>query len=799
MDAKYSVIYKGEVVETMVMAEVELNLQKRYQLSEQKSKELLSNPRIIKQGLTQEQALHIQKSLLGNGLKTHLHNEFLQTDASQSEPQTHPTDATIKLNKASAKNETSAAGSFDKNEIDKIFSGSMPTIDSSFSYNAGLFATLLLTLCIPFLYINITALVVFNTGSFIVNLSDWFDFQHNAVIKFFVAISLIFMGLLLSFFLLRPLIPQNYRHSDEVLDPASHPNLFYLVKKLSAYMSVPMPCEIRMNNQVNASASLKDGIKSIKQGELVLTLGYPLVSGMNTRQLVGVIAHEFGHFSQRNGMAVYYLINTINYWLQERAYADYGLALLLKRWREKTNSDYLLIPIMTASAGIWLSQQLLKRLFHMSLYCSQHMSRLMEFNADHHECKIVGSQTFTDTSLRLHQLSYASQKVAEINEFFWNENVLLKNIPKAINTLTNELEKHEKQSIQDSIDLQRSHPWDSHPANNQRIDHAQALNEEGIFHLELDASVLFNHYTVLCEEATLAVYNGNTANKFNDKVVANDTLLATHKEDQDSVKLIRIAQFGVDLQGRLPTIPAELPVKLQRASLKDIDGFYLDIQQLVKENIARYCQLRDKRVLHSQAFAYVEAGFKVNNEDFGLTPDEANHVSRTLDTTRSNFHDNETSFSRYDQLVTARLFANLNAKPSRHLLLAHPHLEALKVIKGLEKDLHQIEIYDACIKMLLNDKAGGMAIKQTIERYRVKLAALTESVMQQIATVDAVNRFSDQPMSLLDFAHSWHAKPELEVNVLRASHLAHYAATIYSSLMKQHNLHLRKLLLISQS
>ena len=52
----------------------------------------------------------------------------------------------------------------------------------------------------------------------------------------------------------------------------------------------------------------------------MLTVGLPLVEGLNVRQLGGVLAHEFGHFAQGSGMCLTYLIRSVNAWFGRVAY-----------------------------------------------------------------------------------------------------------------------------------------------------------------------------------------------------------------------------------------------------------------------------------------------------------------------------------------------------------------------------------------------------------------------------------------------------------------------------------------------
>jgi hypothetical protein len=54
--------------------------------------------------------------------------------------------------------------------------------------------------------------------------------------------------------------------------------------------------------------------------DLVLTIGMPLVAGMSLRQFAGVLAHEFGHFSQGAGMRLSFIIRSINLWFMRVVY-----------------------------------------------------------------------------------------------------------------------------------------------------------------------------------------------------------------------------------------------------------------------------------------------------------------------------------------------------------------------------------------------------------------------------------------------------------------------------------------------
>ena len=84
-------------------------------------------------------------------------------------------------------------------------------------------------------------------------------------------------------------------------------------------VGAPTPSRIEVDCEVNASARLASGPLTPSR-DLVLTIGLPLVTGLDLKQFAGVLAHEFGHFSQGAGMRLSYLIRSINMWFARVVY-----------------------------------------------------------------------------------------------------------------------------------------------------------------------------------------------------------------------------------------------------------------------------------------------------------------------------------------------------------------------------------------------------------------------------------------------------------------------------------------------
>lgn len=121
--------------------------------------------------------------------------------------------------------------------------------------------------------------------------------------------------------MVKPLFaPRAPRSQPLALNPESEALLFGFVTRVCAVVGAPFPARIDVDCELNASASLRRGFKSLLSNDLVLTIGLPLVAGTNISQLAGVIAHEFGHFTQGFGMRLQYVIRRVNHWFARVIY-----------------------------------------------------------------------------------------------------------------------------------------------------------------------------------------------------------------------------------------------------------------------------------------------------------------------------------------------------------------------------------------------------------------------------------------------------------------------------------------------
>ena len=88
--------------------------------------------------------------------------------------------------------------------------------------------------------------------------------------------------------------------------------------------------------------------------ELVLTVGLPFVAGLTLKEFAGLLAHEFGHFTQASGMRVSLLIRMVNYWFARVVYERDAWDQALAEW-SKGGNGYLMALAGITRLAVWLT------------------------------------------------------------------------------------------------------------------------------------------------------------------------------------------------------------------------------------------------------------------------------------------------------------------------------------------------------------------------------------------------------------------------------------------------------------
>jgi hypothetical protein len=328
------------------------------------------------------------------------------------------------------------------------------------------------------------------------------------IFKLLVYITPLFAGLVLVFFMVKPLFARRPKGAQPLaLNPGAEPFLFAFIAKICETVGAPFPKRIDLDCNLNAAAGFRRGLLSLFGHDLVLTIGLPLVAGLNVTQFAGVLAHEFGHFTQGFGMRLTYIIRSVNGWFARVVYERDAWDLMLEEWAE-TEDGRIAIIVACARFAVWSSRLVLKVLMYLGHGIGCFMLRQMEFDADSYEIKLAGSADFESTSRRMHVLTEVLGLTYKKIRVGWNQSrELPENFSAYLMHTDTDLRDDKRTAIEDTMGLDKSGLFDTHPSNGDRIRAARQANEAGVFQCDLPASALFTNFEVVAKQVTMLHYS----------------------------------------------------------------------------------------------------------------------------------------------------------------------------------------------------------------------------------------------------------------------------------------------------
>ena len=329
---------------------------------------------------------------------------------------------------------------------------------------------------------------------------------RGMLVKFSLYAAPIVGGAIATFFMIKPLLARRAPAAQPLaLSPAAEPRLFALVQGVCDAVGAPFPNRIDLDCQLNAAASFRRGVWSFVGNDLVLTIGLPLVAGLSVRQFAGVLAHEFGHFTQGFGLRLTYLIRSVNDWFVRVVYQKDAWDVWLEEW--EADSWYVWFAVVSSKFGVWFSRSLLKILMRVGFAIGGFMLRQMEYDADTYEINLAGSETFETSTKRMAVLGYANSLChREMNSSWTSKRLLPDNFPAFLLAQSQVLSTELQTQIEDAVGLAQTGPFDTHPSSGDRIRQARQAGAPGIFGLEGAAWELFSNFEAVSKQVTYLHY-----------------------------------------------------------------------------------------------------------------------------------------------------------------------------------------------------------------------------------------------------------------------------------------------------
>lgn len=266
------------------------------------------------------------------------------------------------------------------------------------------------------------------------------------------------------------------------------PKLFAYIKEIADEVEIDFPKRIYLSSDVNAcvfyDSSFWSMIFPIRKN---LQIGIGLVNTISEQEFKAILAHEFGHFSQRS-MKVGSYVYHVNQVIYNMLYENESFDQMIQKWGNI--SGYFSFFVSVAVKIIHGIQWILRRMYDLINVSYMALSREMEFHADEIAANVAGYLPLKESLLRMDLADHSYHGVLNFYNKRIPENIKSKNIYKEQKFVMNFLATQNNLSFKNNLpivselDLSKYNKskltikdqWASHPSIEERVKALERTN-----------------------------------------------------------------------------------------------------------------------------------------------------------------------------------------------------------------------------------------------------------------------------------------------------------------------------------
>lgn len=327
-------------------------------------------------------------------------------------------------------------------------------------------------------------------------------------ITLFVAAGLASVGILILIFLIKFIFKKHKQDRSHLVEITreQEPELFAFIEDIAMQTGAQFPKHVYLSADVNASVFYDSSFWSmflpVKKN---LLIGIGLVNSASKDEFKGVLAHEFGHFSQ-SSMKVGSYVYQVNQVIYNMLYENDSYSDIVGTWA----NIHVLITIFVHLAVkiVSIIQSILQKMYEVVNISYMGLSREMEFHADEVAANVSGSYPLINFFLRTQLADYSYQSVLNYYQNRIGESKKPINIFPQQNFVMNRLAHLDELPIENNLPqvnleqlnrynkskLNISNQWASHPSTEDRVAALKKLNIQKESDPGLMASGLFKNY-----------------------------------------------------------------------------------------------------------------------------------------------------------------------------------------------------------------------------------------------------------------------------------------------------------------
>lgn len=326
-------------------------------------------------------------------------------------------------------------------------------------------------------------------------------------LTFMIGGGLLCMGILILIFLFKFIFVKNVVDRSHLVEITreEEPKLFDFIEEIVGAVKTDFPKKVYLSSDVNAAVFYDSNFWSmflpIKKN---LQIGVGLINSVSELELKAILAHEFGHFSQRSMKVGSYVYN-VNRIIHNMLFDNDSYNSIAQSWGSVNGyfAFFAGLAVKIVQGIQWVLRQVYE-VVNLSYYS---LSRQMEFHADAVAANVTGSEPLITSLLRLDLASHSFNKVLDYYGDKIPKSISTKNIYEQQTLVMNFIAAKSKLQVQNDLPqlttdflnrynkskLVIENKWDTHPSIEDRISELKKLGIEKSIASDKLATCLLNN------------------------------------------------------------------------------------------------------------------------------------------------------------------------------------------------------------------------------------------------------------------------------------------------------------------
>jgi hypothetical protein len=320
-------------------------------------------------------------------------------------------------------------------------------------------------------------------------------------------VALFLLATLTLLIVLKPLLAlRASRHRGIIIGEAQEPDLHAFIADVCERIDAPPPSRIRLFNEATMRTAYHRGPLGFLRNEAVLTIGVPLIAGLNASQLAALVAQSLNRYRRPHLPRATAILLGANGWLQRAAYRDDPLEALVRRWHDEGRLGDGLHGVLQRffAAG----RALVRARLRLSQALGRHLIHRTVAEGDKAALAFAGTEGFVHMLEQSRLLAHAGDSVLPGLKAQWEaQGELPDNLVQLIVLHSRQYPVNMPQKLRAEQEQEKAAIGDILPSDNQRLTRVARQPVQGAYYCLSPAAVLFRNYAKLTRTMTLRFYH----------------------------------------------------------------------------------------------------------------------------------------------------------------------------------------------------------------------------------------------------------------------------------------------------